>query len=54
MITKDTYGRYVVALSFAFLLVLLICSFVVSFRTMDLLYIIALIVFAIKYIKLEK
>lgn len=54
MITKDTYGKFVVGLSFAFLLFLLICSFVVSFRKIDLLYIITLIVFAIKYIRLEK
>ena len=54
MITKDTYGKFVVGLSFAFLLFLLIYSFVVSFRKIDLLYIITLIVFAIKYIRLEK
>ena len=53
MVTKDTYGAIVVWSSLAFLLYLLICSFVVSFQLADLLYSIALVVFAIKYFRMK-
>lgn len=53
MITKDTYGALVVWSSLAFLLFMLICSFVVSFQIADLLYIIALIVFMYKFIRMK-
>lgn len=49
MITKETYGRILVLISLLTLLILVICSFVVSFQIADLLYAICIIVFMIKY-----
>lgn len=49
MITKETYGRILVFVSLLTLLILVICSFVVSFQIADLLYAICIIVFMIKF-----
>ncbi len=53
MITKDTYGQIVVMFSMAVLLFLLICSFVLSFQKIDLLYAICLAVFMFKLIRMK-
>lgn len=53
MITHDTYGKIVVMGSLITLLVFVICSFVVSFQMIDLLYALALIVFLVKYNRLK-
>lgn len=53
MMTKDTYGMTVVMFFEAVLLVMLVCSFVVSFRELDLLYIISVIIFGIKFFRLK-
>ena len=51
--TKDTYGAIIGWSSLAFLLVMLICSFVVSFQIIDLAYIISIIIFIIKYKRMK-
>lgn len=53
MMSKYTYGMRVVIVSMIALLFLLICSFIVSFHGIDLLYAISIIVFFIKYIRLK-
>lgn len=53
MITNDTYGKLVVMGSLVALLVFVICSFVVSFQIIDLLYAVALIIFLIRYNRLK-
>lgn len=53
MMTKDTYGLTVVMFFEAVLLFLLVCSFVVSLKKIDLLYIIVIIIFSIKFVRLK-
>ena len=47
--TNDTYGIIVVRVALLVLLLLLICSFVVSLKKIDFMYITLLIVFLIKF-----
>jgi len=51
--TKDTYGAVLGWASLTFLFIMLICSFVVSFQIIDLLYAIALIIFAVFYKRMK-
>ncbi len=53
MMTKDTYGMKAVMFFEAVLLVMLVCSFVVSLEELDLLYIISVIIFSIKFFRLK-
>ena len=53
MMTKYSYGEKVVMVSMLALLSLLIFIFIVSFKIIDLLYIITVIIFCIKYIRLK-
>lgn len=53
MITNDTYSKIVVQGSLITLLIFVICSFVVSFQIIDLLYAIALIIFLVRYNRMK-
>lgn len=53
MITKENYGVVLVALSFALLVFLLLCSFFTSYQVIDLVYAITIIVFVIRFIKVK-
>lgn len=53
MITNKNYGAVLVALSFALLVFLLTCSFFVSYQIIDLVYLITVIVFIIKFVRMK-
>ncbi len=53
MTTKNTYGFKVVISFVAFILCMVIGSFVVSLKYIDLSYIVVFIIFCIKYYRLE-
>ncbi len=53
MTTKNTYELRLIISALALLFFMIIGSFVVSFKIIDLFYIIALIVYSIKFLRLE-